>query len=520
MLNFRVVKTKEEMQNKGIYLVHDNWDDWFEYEISYHMWIKNEKLEWIGRVKIAEVDQRVRTTILKDEFDKLDKDFISIGFTEDYYESLKKTAYREHILMALNDIAYNLDLYEKIKYHNVTKVSLMREYTEKRLRGQVHRMALGGAKLTNFDFSYIFPSLNPITGENPKMTFEVDRKKRPFSNIHVLIGKNGVGKTSVIKKMIYAFEQCMTVEETGMIENDKGDFANIVCVSFSAFDTPIFEEDFEKNFPIQYKFVGLIKPGSIKNSESLTKEFVECTYNFYQNASKMRLWQDTIKILESDKTFIDQEIGNWIADSMKKTWILELGVLNKKNLELTHDERQELLKGKHQEFVYEKFSRLSSGHKIILLTLANLIDLVEEKTVVFLDEPEEHLHPPLVAAFIQALSNLLIYRNGVGIVATHSPVIVQEVPKKCVWILERQGPYLIPRRPEIETFGENLGELTTEIFRYEVVNAGFHKELKNAVKKSDSYDEAKAIFHGQLGKEAKSILRAYMYDKNTKGNEE
>lgn len=46
-----------------------------------------------------------------------------------------------------------------------------------------------------------------------------------------------------------------------------------------------------------------------------------------------------------------------------------------------------------------------------------------------MDEPEEHLHPPLVAAFIRALSNLLTYRNGVGIVATHSPVIVQEVPK-------------------------------------------------------------------------------------------
>ena len=148
-----------------------------------------------------------------------------------------------------------------------------------------------------------------------------------------------------------------------------------------------------------------------------------------------------------------------------------------------------------------------------MLTIANLIDLVEEKTIVFLDEPEEHLHPPLVAAFIKALSNLLIYRNGVGIIATHSPVIVQEVPKKCVWILNRKGEYLIPRRPEIETYGENLGELTTEIFGYEVNNSGFHKEIQDAVEKSDSYEAAKNIFYNQLGKEAKSILRAYMYEK-------
>ena len=78
--------------------------------------------------------------------------------------------------------------------------------------------------------------------------------------------------------------------------------------------------------------------------------------------------------------------------------------------------------------------------------IAKLIELVEEKTLVLMDEPEEHLHPPLVAAFIRALSNLLTYRNGVGIVATHSPVIVQEVPKKCVWILRRSGDELVGER--------------------------------------------------------------------------
>ena len=168
---------------------------------------------------------------------------------------------------------------------------------------------------------------------------------------------------------------------------------------------------------------------------------------------------------------------------------------------------------------FTMFSKLSSGHKIILLTLANLIDLVEEKTIVFLDEPEEHLHPPLVSAFIKALSSLLIYRNGVGIIATHSPVIVQEVPKKCVWILKRSGEYLIPRRPAMETYGENLGELTTEIFGYEVENSGFHKELQEVTKTCDSYEEAREIFHNQLGKEAKSILRAYMYHKGDDNEE-
>ena len=161
----------------------------------------------------------------------------------------------------------------------------------------------------------------------------------------------------------------------------------------------------------------------------------------------------------------------------------------------------------------QKFEKLSSGHKVILLIVAKLIELVEEKTLVLMDEPEEHLHPPLVAAFIRALSNLLTYRNGVCIVATHSPVIVQEVPKKCVWILRRSGEELVGERPLIETFGENIGVLTSEIFGYEVTDSGFHSMIQDVVKKKSTYKSALRSFSGELGNEGKSILRSLMYKK-------
>lgn len=515
MFKFCIVESSRDINYQGFYLVPDNWDDWFEYEISYYLWINDTEKECVGRVKIAEIDQRVRKTNLPDQFEALEKNFVSVGFDEEYYEALKKTKFREQILESLNDIAFNLNIYERVQNDHVTKIALMREYSESRLRGQINRMAMGGARLTDYNFTYIFPSVNPLTGENVKMQFDVERNKKPASNIHVMIGKNGVGKTSIIKKMIYALEKCVPTEEVGEVDTDwTTDFANIVFVSFSAFDEPIFEENFQIKFPIQYKFVGLVKNKSIKSRDTLTGEFVECSFSFYQNASKMRLWKDTIKVLEeSDNTFVEQGVDTWINESLKLEWLKEINKSQQNGEDFGVETRLEMLKKEHTKHVFPLFSRLSSGHKIILLTVANLIDLVEEKTIVFLDEPEEHLHPPLVAAFIKALSNLLIYRNGVGIIATHSPVIVQEVPRKCVWILTRAGEYLIPRRPDIETYGENLGELTTEIFGYEVNNSGFHKELQEAVKKSDSYEEARDIFHNQLGKEAKSILRAYMYDK-------
>ena len=39
------------------------------------------------------------------------------------------------------------------------------------------------------------------------------------------------------------------------------------------------------------------------------------------------------------------------------------------------------------------FKNLSSGHKIVLLTITRLVETIQERSLVFLDEPEAHLHP-------------------------------------------------------------------------------------------------------------------------------
>jgi predicted ATP-dependent endonuclease of OLD family len=73
---------------------------------------------------------------------------------------------------------------------------------------------------------------------------------------------------------------------------------------------------------------------------------------------------------------------------------------------------------------------------------------------------------------------LLIDRNGVAIVATHSPVVLQEVPRSCAWNLRRTGAVVNAERLELETFGENVGTLTREVFGLEVTHSGFHKMLQ------------------------------------------
>ena len=151
---------------------------------------------------------------------------------------------------------------------------------------------------------------------------------------------------------------------------------------------------------------------------------------------------------------------------------------------------------------------LSSGHTVVLLIITKLVAMVEEKTLVLIDEPESHLHPPLLSAFVRALSELLHDRNGVAIIATHSPVVLQEVPTSCVWKINRVGSVVDCRRPEIETFGENVGLLTREVFGLEVSKSGFHDLLEKSIENGGSYQEIINEYDGQLGFEARAILKA------------
>lgn len=516
---FKVVNSQNRCnENDVVYLVEDGWDDWFQYSTLYIVIYIDKKgtRHRIGGVKIGEREQSERRPQLEESFEQLDHRFFSLGASDKYYENLNrlsnKSNLREEILDALNDMAKNLELLDEVASLNVVKISLLRDKTITTVRGQYHRMAGGGARLTNYNFSYYLPEEdieNDDEDEKIKLEFNVVPEQMPPTNIHVLIGKNGVGKSTLLKNMLRSLQSTANLEYGNMDMGDSNDFANIVFVSFSAFEEYLKIENRE----IPYLHIGLLKEKGIKNHNELSEEFAESLYVISRKA-RNDVWLKILSILESDNTFIELNIKGWSEVVYEEREIKDA----KEQFPRIQDENlyeynERIKKPIFVREVKEKFKNLSSGHKVILLTIAKLVEAVEEKTLVILDEPEEHLHPPLVSAFIRALSYLLVYRNGVGIVATHSPVIVQEVPKKCVWILRRSGYELAVNRPKIETFGENLSILTSEIFGFEVTNSGFHKMLNDTVAKKRNYKSALRVFRGELGEQGKIILKSLMYEK-------
>ena len=160
------------------------------------------------------------------------------------------------------------------------------------------------------------------------------------------------------------------------------------------------------------------------------------------------------------------------------------------------------------EKVRKNFERLSSGHKVILLTITKIVQHIEEKSFVILDEPETHLHPPLLSAFVRALSNILIKKNAIALIATHSPIILQEIPSSCAWKMQRSKLEVALNKLNYETFGTNINTLIREVFGLEVTKSGFHKMLDESLEKYNfDYHKVVEEFNNELGDEARAILK-------------
>ncbi|MCX4920103.1 AAA family ATPase [Streptomyces sp. NBC_00687] len=495
----------------------DSWDD-FGFRTSFDLWFRgadNTRPVEIGRVKIALLDQEPGPSPLPpgDFADGLPTglgEWISLGQDGEYYERIAELDVQgREILHDIGDIALRgsspaeerLDALATSS--EVVAVSFLRSISLRTILRQYRRINDGGPKHARYDFSYHAPEVpNEISARYP-LDFEIRPNSVPPSNIHVLIGPNGVGKTTLLRSIAAAAVHPSDLAgPTGRITytEDVG-FANVLLVSFSAFDP--FTDIVQQRSGTRYTHVGLTKqvrhsetsghrPAELKERTKLADEFLDSLESIATSGRQDR-WVRSLRTLAADSHFdASVLVGGDVSGETFGPGPF-IGV--------TRDAEPTNGAGRPWRDI---FMSLSSGHAIVLLTLTRLVDLVGEQTLVLFDEPEAHLHPPLLSSFVRALSELLAERNGVAVVATHSPVVLQEVPRSCVYKIRRTGGRA--RRPRTETYGENVGVLTHEIFGLEVMKSGFYAELEKAVARFETYEQVLGHFGDQLGDEAKGLV--------------
>lgn len=193
----------------SVFLRYDNWND-YSYVTMFYVTLcdKDGSRHDLGNIKIGFKGQTTAESTyskLTSPFKFLPEGFFSLGTELEYYEKLVKVERedtRDDYLTSLRDIVRNEKDLDVAMGEDVFSVSLLRGVSLAAIKEQFKRVLKGGLVRTNFSFSYLRLATERQAGL--ELSFDVKSESKPSTNIHALIGRNGVGKTTILNGMIQA----------------------------------------------------------------------------------------------------------------------------------------------------------------------------------------------------------------------------------------------------------------------------------------------------------------------------
>lgn len=466
-------------------LATDNWDD-YGHQVQFHLsYIDSEGNETrLGPVKILQrtsVDgepfELATATKLADAFSELDENFISLGQEDNYYQELNKLFGEKSgdVLDALRDIAWRPAFAADFEPTTAFRNAMMRENGAHRARRFGASWAAGDTVNEKLAFTYI----GSIEGADADVeaTFTFNRKDPVPGRIIGIIGRNAVGKTRFLASMGADLAQISRTSAEKLAEREKRFpsgrplFTRIVAISYSAFDR------FKRPSPdssSSYVYCGIRN-----NKGGLSRPSLVDAYRRNQQRIRKRG-------VQADWTRYMQTILGDLSEHLTESLQTEI------DSPATDD---------------KALSLLSSGQSILAHFVTALLAWIQPNSLVLFDEPETHLHPNAVASLFLVLSEILVDFDSYAVVATHSPVVIQEIPAKRVLVFEREKNVTVANTLQLESFGESVTELTKHVFETIEVESVYRRTLRELAQ-DEPAEDVMARFDQGLSLNAQAYLLA------------
>lgn len=442
--------------NPNFLLYTDNWDD-FGNKVQFHLYHVDSRgretrlgaLKILHRVSSGESTLDVEDiTRLPAEFSALGDDYISLGQEDDYYKiAFSKLGERSHELFrALGDIALNPQLALPFEPHSAFRNALMRENGASRARRFGRAWATGQAVRDKLSFTY----LGEIPGaiDDVEATFAFNAKDPVPGRISCIIGRNAVGKTQFLASLGNDLTQISRSSAKSISDRERRFpdgrplFTRVIAISYSAFDK--FKRP-TKNLSASYIYCGIRTDKGGLSRVSLRRNY-EANRGRIAHNGQNESWARHVRSVLGD---LDEKLKGSLTD-----------------LHRSPTEKQDTL------------AQLSSGQSILVHFVTALLAWIQPNSLVLFDEPETHLHPNAVASLFLVLTDILDEFDSYAIVATHSPVVLQEVPAKRVLLFERTDNLTTASALRMESFGESVSELTKHVFETIEVPSVYRRTLK------------------------------------------
>ncbi|GGF76565.1 hypothetical protein GCM10011402_31680 [Paracoccus acridae] len=520
-----------------IVLQRDAWDD-FGFKTQYHVYCFAEGQDaFVGNIKILQRGQVETPVGVLPEglLEPLGEEFCSLGQSLDYYERLAAfpEELRSFLLVFFRDaladplhaktfeqergwgvsVTRDLDL---DSYVPLARTLLERDYDSLPSMGlnMTFRVAGWQAPLS-LDFAA------PAQEGLWEIGFDAAKSKLP-ERVAVLTGRNGSGKSTLMARLARVLHASQrdrrseAISRLGNIEPPGIGFSRVVTVAYSAFDTfQVPGVGVEERRQIakdlragtgRYSFAGL-RDIAAELEESLESEGDAIDARSGALDDRIALDRQARTRLKSAEQLADEYARTVQAifdagRSMLLLRVLRPLLADPSFSDIPDQSPMELLALEPKS----TFMGWSTGLKIVMHATTTLVARTERKSIVLIDEPESHLHPPLLAAFMHSVRLVLEANDAFAVVATHSPVVVQETLGRHVSVVNRVGDEITILAPRIETYGESIGEITDEVFRLHPGATDFHATLKAMVDAGLTTEQIDGRFDRGLSLQARAYV--------------
>lgn len=347
-------------------------------------------------------------------------------------------------------------------------------------------------------------------------TAEVSRR------INVLIGRNGVGKSQTLSRLIKAL--AFPNSKKAQIE-PQGEFNRVIAFSGVAAQSSLpSKSPAPRN--LQYHYFNLSPGHGRGKRHPMTTALVDIvrSEDFLNNMRRIGVFTESIRgwitpekiYLPLKEVLIDPTV-RWqrsiVQGGVRYTCVDEILRFNEVR-QLKGLGGVDLSKPPLFRFS-EKLTPLSSGQELFFRFALHLCGSIDVGTLVLIDEPENHLHPNFVTELMALLRGILAQTGSFALIASHSPFVVREVTHNDVLIMERteDGAPLV-RQPRLRTLGANVAAVSLYVFGDDTLGTLARLTLESQEVPQGALDEA--MFEklaGEYSNEAISHIRSVLLER-------
>ncbi|QDZ88633.1 AAA family ATPase [Priestia megaterium] len=197
-----------------------------------------------------------------------------------------------------------------------------------------------------------------------------------------------------------------------------------------------------------------------------------------------------------------------------RQWVIDTTKLENIQIDIIND----LWFPKGNELIPMK--SFSSGELSMFFRFFKLIDTMVDSSVVLIDEPETHLHPRWSRKYIKMLNDIFGHYNCHFIIATHSPLIVSDVPSECIVGLRQIDNFIEQYKVREQTLGINYREILHEVFHIDNLYGEFTNDINKEILrllKDEKVSAAEELYHKLGDSELKFKLFIKLKEFKSKG---